>query len=137
MLGSSLSPFLCPAWVFRVLGPGWACLREDNLVVMVRNKKGSASSRNISNGCNFRAINNHDHSSGNNVRHIYWDTQERLWKKVFPKPNLVNKPPPLNGDDSRDPNIKALKRKGFMNQRRYQPRRIWRSWASLFVLAIC
>ena len=29
---------------------------------------------------------------------------------------MINKPPPLNRDQNRDPNMKALKRKGFMNQ---------------------
>ena len=29
---------------------------------------------------------------------------------------LINKPPPHNRDYNRDPNIKALKRRGFMNQ---------------------
>ena len=31
-----------------------------------------------------------------------------------PRP-LVNKPPPLNRDYNRDPNIQALKRRGFIN----------------------
>ena len=29
---------------------------------------------------------------------------------------LINKPPPLNRDYNRDPNIHALKRRGFINQ---------------------
>ena len=28
---------------------------------------------------------------------------------------MINKPPPLNRDYSRDPNIKALKKRGFIN----------------------
>ena len=28
---------------------------------------------------------------------------------------MIHKPPPHNRDDNRDPNIKALKRKGFIN----------------------
>ena len=28
---------------------------------------------------------------------------------------MITKPPPLNGDYNRDPNIKALKRRGFIN----------------------
>ena len=28
---------------------------------------------------------------------------------------MINKPPPLNRDDNKDPNIKALKRRGFIN----------------------
>ena len=28
---------------------------------------------------------------------------------------MINKPPPLNRDYNRDPNIKALKRRGFIN----------------------
>ena len=28
---------------------------------------------------------------------------------------MINKPPPLNGDYDRDPNIKALKGRGFIN----------------------
>ena len=28
---------------------------------------------------------------------------------------MINKPPPLNRDDNRNPNIKALKRRGFIN----------------------
>ena len=28
---------------------------------------------------------------------------------------MINKPPPLNRDYDRDPNIKALKRRGFLN----------------------
>ena len=31
-----------------------------------------------------------------------------------PKP-VMNKPPPLNRDYNRDPNIKALKKRGFIN----------------------
>ena len=31
-----------------------------------------------------------------------------------PRP-VINKPPPLNKDYHRDPNIKALERKGFIN----------------------
>ena len=30
---------------------------------------------------------------------------------------MINEPPPLNGDYNKDPNINALKRKGFINQR--------------------
>ena len=29
---------------------------------------------------------------------------------------MINKPPPMNRDDNRDPDIKALKRSGFINQ---------------------
>ena len=28
---------------------------------------------------------------------------------------MINEPPPLNRDNNRDPNIKALKRRGFIN----------------------
>ena len=29
---------------------------------------------------------------------------------------MINKPPPLNRDQDRDPNIQAFKRRGFINQ---------------------
>ena len=35
-------------------------------------------------------------------------------RHCYPRP-LINKPPPPNRDYIRDPNIKALKRKGFIN----------------------
>ena len=39
---------------------------------------------------------------------------ESLFFATQPKP-VINKPPPLNRDYNRDPNIKALKRRGFIN----------------------
>ena len=38
----------------------------------------------------------------------------QLLRRCCPKP-VINKPPPLSRDDNRDPNIKDLKRRGFIN----------------------
>ena len=53
---------------------------------------------------------------------VYWGNMGIMEKKVetttlfrVKSRPLISKPPPLNREHNRDPNIKALKRRGFIN----------------------